>query len=390
MFNAKNRSLRKRFLLIFTITISFIFVGGLSEGTSLILDSNEMCWILDRINIIDAWEITTGDPDIVVAVIDSGIDFSHSDLIDNQWINKDEKPDNGKDDDNNGYIDDRFGWDFYYDDNEPGPEGMELYHGHGTFVAGIIAASMNGYGVVGVSPNVKVMNLRALDKFLGHSSYNLSKAVNYAVDNGADVINFCIDGADAVAELNASIEYAYDNNVIMVGSVGGFGWTNRRIWPREFIEFPAAYDEVICVSATDYYDGYANYSNWGYGIDVSAPGGELADPMIYYPNSTWHPVGYSQLYGISHVPQVAGVVALMKSLNRSITLEQAKEFLTTTAVDIGDPGYDEYFGHGMINATAAVLEAAKIAETSFIFVSLVAPLLIGLIVFKRRQLKKYK
>ncbi len=379
---------RKRFLIIFTITFSLIFISGFVESNSLILNPDEMCWILDRISVQGAWEITTGSPDIVVAVIDSGIDFSHPDLVDNQWINKDEKADNGKDDDNNGYIDDRFGWDFYYADNTPGPEALELYHGHGTFVAGVIAANMDGYGIVGVSPNVKVMNLRALDKFLGHSSYNLSEAIFYAVDNGADVISFCIDGADPVAELNSSIEYAYDHNVIMVGSVGGFGWTNRRIWPREFIEYPAAYDEVICVSPSDYSDGYANYSNWGDGIDVSAPSGELADPMIYYPNSTWHPVGYTQLYGIAHVPQVAGVVALMKSLNRSITLEQAKDFFISTAVDIGDPGYDDYFGYGMINATAVILEAQKIAETGFMSLQVLIPLLLCLIVVRLKKQKR--
>lgn len=354
---------KKSTIFLMNLIIISTFMVNLSHNTkSLILDKDEMGWHLDRINMAGAWEITTGMPDIIVAIIDSGIDFSHPELSDAQWINKDEKPDNEKDDDKNGYVDDRFGWDFLDNDNIPGPSESEFIHGHGTFVAGILAAKMDGKGVVGVAPDVKIMDLKILNTYLGGSSADLADAIRYAVDNDAEVINFNLELFENTTELQEAIKYAYEHNVIMVGDTGGFGYRNRRIPATEEITSPAVFEEVIVVSSTDYYDEFPDYCNWGEGVELTAPSVDFDDDLQFWINSTWTPSGYSQLPGLANVPQVAGIVALMKSLNKSITLEQVRDILHTTAYDIGIPGRDIYFGYGMLNATAAILEAEKIAE----------------------------
>jgi subtilisin family serine protease len=375
--------------LIFLIIPSNLIQGGTRQ---LIINENEMGWHLDRIDITGAWKITTGSPDIIVAVIDSGIDFSHPELVHAQWINTDEKPDNDIDDDHNGYVDDRFGWDFVKNDSVPGPDGFQLINGHATFVAGMLCAEMDGKGVVGVAPDVTVMNVQIWDNNLYGESAKLALAIRYAVDNGADVINFSLDRFTNMSALQEAVKYAYQNNVIMVGATGGYHPMDGG--GREEIAFPAAYDEVIVVGATDYSDELADYNNWGEKLEIMAPGGDYGDDMTLWLNSTWTPSGYSQLVGTSHaVPQITGVVALMKSLNSSITLEQAREFLHTTARDLGAPGRDIYYGYGMVNATAAIMEAAKIAEprkTEISLVSLFFALIANLIAYQifRKKLKR--
>ena len=381
------------FFIVFIILVcSFFNITEISLGKNdLIINDNEMEWHLDRISIRGAWEITIGSPDIIVAVIDSGIDFSHPELIDAQWINKDEKPDNGKDDDNNGYIDDRYGYDFYYDDNVPGPDGTILIHGHATYIAGILAAKMDGEGVVGVAPHVKMMNLQIMDKFLFGTSANLAKAIHYAVDNGADVLNFNLELYENTTELQEAIQYAYEHNIIMIAETGGFGYRNRRVPPCEHIEIPGAYEHVIVVVPTDFGDEIADCSNWGEGIEIAAPGGDLNDDFEDWITSTYTSSTYGELQGIAQIPQVSGIIALMKSLNKSITLEQVREILHSTAIDLGDPGLDIYYGYGMLNATAAILEAAKIAEprrTGNSLIPVIIPLILGVIVLSLKKKRK--
>ncbi|MHA2358006.1 MAG: S8 family serine peptidase, partial [Candidatus Heimdallarchaeaceae archaeon] len=277
---------------IITILMCMTAVSNLTKSSKfLIIDELEMGWHLDRINIRGAWEITTGSPDIIVAVIDSGVDFSHPELAHAQWVNEDEKADNGEDDDGNGYVDDRYGWDFYRNDSVPGPDGFQLINGHATFVAGMLAAKMDGNGVVGVAPDVTMMNIQIWDHNLAGDSDKLGRAIRYAVDNGADVINFSLDKFSNTTELREGIRYAYENNVIMVGASGGY--LPQDGGGREEIGYPAAYDEVIVVGDTDFFDNLADYNNWGEKLEIMAPGGHFADSVSVWLNSTWTPSGYS-------------------------------------------------------------------------------------------------
>ncbi len=383
--------LKRSFLfsvIVFILLIPTVSSKFASNTKTLTVDDSEMGWYLDRINIKGAWEITTGSPEIVVAVIDAGIDFSNPELTHCQWINEDEKADNGKDDDHNGYIDDRYGWDFVYGDNVPGPDGDVQINGHATFVAGILAAEMDGAGMVGVAPDVTLMNVQVWDYNLYGLSGKLAEAIRYAVDNGADVINFSLDKFYNITDLQDTIKYAYDHNVIMIGASGGNlgGGLNE-------IAFPGAYDEVIVVGATDYADQLADYNNYGEKLELVAPGGDFDDSTSYWLYSTWYPCCYYYKVGTSFaVPQVTGIVALMKSLNRSITLEKTREILHNTAIDLGTPGKDIYYGYGMVNATAAIQEAEKISEplkTNYSFLPIIVVLLTSVLISQIHR-KKFK
>ena len=191
-------SMRKiKSVLIITV-ISLITVTPLKTDTLIVnvprydVSSTEMGWYLNQINITNAWDFTTGSEEIVVAVVDSGIDFSHPEITNAQWINNDEIPDNGIDDDKNGFIDDVSGWDFVSNDNNPGPEPDDSIHYHATFISGIIAGSHNEEGIAGIAPNVKIMDLRILNANNYQATAAFGGALYYAVDNGADVINLSL------------------------------------------------------------------------------------------------------------------------------------------------------------------------------------------------------
>ncbi|MEE9410938.1 MAG: S8 family serine peptidase, partial [Candidatus Heimdallarchaeota archaeon] len=171
-------------------------------------------WHLDQINITGAWDITVGSKDIVIAVIDSGIDFSHPEL-NNSWINVNELPADGIDDDANGYIDDTHGWDFVTNDSEPGPQAVDPIHWHATFITGIINAQLDNFGIAGAAPNVTVMDLRVLNatNYQGTTLEGLGDAIRYAVDNGADVMNLSIGWKHAWGPDRAAWRYFCDNAI---------------------------------------------------------------------------------------------------------------------------------------------------------------------------------
>ena len=208
---------------------------------------SDIGWHLDQINITGAWDYSAGSPEIIIAVIDSGIDFNHSEVL-NEWKNVDELPGDGIDDDANGYIDDDHGWDFVNNDSEPGHHAIDPVHWHATFITGIITAPLDDYGVVGVAPNVTVMNIRVLDaaNFQGTTDGGLGDAIKYAVDNGADVINLSLQYYNPNITYLDDIQYAISKNVSVV-SVTGNTWAGG----IDFPSYPGAYDEVISVGATN-------------------------------------------------------------------------------------------------------------------------------------------
>ncbi|NPD90154.1 MAG: S8 family serine peptidase [Asgard group archaeon] len=314
-------------------------------------------WHLNQINITGAWDITVGSEDIVIAVIDSGIDWSHT-QINNSWKNVDELPGDGIDDDANGYIDDTHGWDFTANDSEPGPEATDPIHWHATFITGIICAALDNIGVAGTAPNVTVMDIRVLDasNYQDTSLEGLGEAIKYAVDNGADVINLSLQYYAPSNLYLDDIQYAITNNVPVV-SVTGNTWAGG----IEYASYPGAYDEVISVGATNYFYQKADYSNFGLPwTEIMAPVGDV-EPWIpsQIINSTYPPPysPYGNAVGTSFAaPQVAAVIALMRTINSTMSVNDFRTILQTTAFDLDAPGVDPLTGYGLLNATAAVLE----------------------------------
>ncbi|MDY6950415.1 MAG: S8 family serine peptidase [Thermodesulfobacteriota bacterium] len=240
------------------------------------------------ISATEAWGIETGSHDVVIAVIDSGVAFDHPDIADNVWTNEDDTAKNGVDDDGNGYVDDVYGWDFVNNDNNPSDYSRDLYcNGHGTHVAGTIAAQGNNHiGVAGVMWQASIMPLQIFDIF-EESPYNsgrvqlmnIMEALAYAVDNGAKIVNCSFGSGSYSRLLFDAIEYAHDNGVLVVAAAGNEG-TDTDTSPQ----YPSGYDlpNIISVAATDEWDRLTSYSNYGsQSVDVAAPGGGGAAANIY-------------------------------------------------------------------------------------------------------------
>ncbi|MDY6988327.1 MAG: S8 family serine peptidase [Thermodesulfobacteriota bacterium] len=240
------------------------------------------------ISATKAWDIETGSHDVVIAVIDSGVAFDHPDIADNVWMNEDDTANNGIDDDENGYVDDVCGWDFVNNDNNPSDYSRDLYcNGHGTHVAGTIAAQgNNSIGLCGVMWQASIMPLQIFDIF-EESPYNsgriqlmnIVEALTYAVDNGASIAN-CSFGSDTYSRLLfGTVEYAHENGVLVVAAAGNEGMDTDTS-----PQYPCGYDlpNIISVAATDELDRLTSYSNYGLeSVDVAAPGGSGAAANIY-------------------------------------------------------------------------------------------------------------
>ena len=271
-------------------------------------------WGLRTIQAPEAWDIQTGSSDIVVAVIDTGVDYNHVDLAANMWTNAGEIPGNGLDDDNNGYVDDVRGWDFYSNDNDP-TDNSYPYDDHGTHCAGTIAGvGNNGIGVAGVSWNAKIMPLRFLGNS-GGSSTDAVKAIHYAIDNGAHIMSNSWGGGGYSTALKDAISAADAVGILFIAAAGNGGYDrigdNTDLSPH----YPSSYDlpNIISVAATNGYDTRASFSNYGLvSVDLGAPG-----VNIY---STRPGNRYGSFSGTSMAtPHVAGAAALIMAQYPEIT-----------------------------------------------------------------------
>ena len=216
---------------------------------------------LQRINAPDAWEEHVGEQEFAIAVIDSGSDINHPDLIENLWVNVDEVPGNGIDDDGNGEVDDIHGFDYY--DNDPNPSDQ---NGHGTHTAGTIGArGDNGDGVVGVNWRCSLMPLRVGNQSL--SSQAILDSLEYACVNGAKVSNNSYGGGGFSGAFNSLIQSAGTNYNHIFCAAAGNGGSNGA-------SYPAAYDQpnILSVAATDSDDNLASFSQYGSNVDLAAPG----------------------------------------------------------------------------------------------------------------------
>jgi subtilisin family serine protease len=310
---------------------------------------------LKRIGTTAAWDTARGDG-AVVAVVDTGIDFNHPDIIHNVWTNPGEIPGNGIDDDGNGFIDDNRGWDFVgansFDptpDNDPQDE-----EGHGSHTSGTVAAEgNNGLGVVGVAWRARVMAVKGLDSAGGGPNSALAQCIVYAVDQGADVISASWGGPGVSQVIRDAIDYGYGQGVVFVAAAG-----NNHADVSNFQ--PANAPNALAVSALDPFDARADFSNFGRKVEISAPGVDILSLEL-------GTAGYHRLDGTSMAtPHVSGVVALVLGRHPEFTVDQIHQVLRTTATDLGAPGRDDSFGFGRVNAAAAVLVdqvlAARIAS----------------------------
>ncbi|BAU07175.1 subtilisin [Fischerella major NIES-592] len=273
-------------------------------------------WGADLVKAPETWAKGYTGQGVVVAVLDTGVDYNHQDLSSNIWTNSKEIPGNGKDDDGNGYIDDYYGWNFDGNNNST----LDV-NGHGTHVSGTIAGVNNSYGVTGIAYNSKIMPVKVLDDE-GSGSYSaIANGIYYAVDNGADVINLSLGGGRSNDTLQKAIEYASSKGVIVVMAAGNDGGSQPA--------YPARYAKNygLAVGAVDQNKNLADFSNRA-GADqltyVTAPG-----VNVY---STLPGNEYASYSGTSMAtPHVAGVVALMLSANPSLSDAQVRQILAETS-----------------------------------------------------------
>ncbi|HST23347.1 MAG TPA: S8 family peptidase [Blastocatellia bacterium] len=311
-----------------------VFFGamwGLSNGDSLFSGAQTAA----DISATRAWDITTGSDDLVVAVIDTGAKLSHPDLSPNAWVNPRENPNNGVDDDGNGFVDDKNGWNFYDKNKDVFQSASDDLHG--THVAGTIGAvGNNGEGTTGVAWHVKLMSLKFLGGSKGSgSTSNAIKAINYVIDQknrgtNVRVINASWgDGSDSQS-LREAIAAAGNVGIVFVCAAGNGGSDGFGDDIDEIPDFPAGYstslDNVISVAAIDSGDNLAGFSNFGHSsVTVAAPGVGI-----------WSTVPdvreYAPISGTSMAsPHVAGIVALMLSNKPSLTPKQVRDIIVSTA-----------------------------------------------------------
>jgi subtilisin family serine protease len=293
----------------------------------------------------EAWNVTQGNSDIIVAVIDTGIDYYHPDLAANIWTNAGEmgkdangkdKSTNGVDDDGNGYVDDVRGWDFANHDNNPMDDGDgQITGGHGTYVASVIGANgNNGIGGAGVTWNVRLMPLKVFGNNGSATDADVIAALNYAVANGAKISNNSYGGyygADFPQALFDAVQNATTAGHLFVAAAGNYGSDNdaQPFYPASFQPVP---DNLIAVAAMDSTD----HSAWNYGatsVDLAAPGVQVTNPLS---GET-----YPGLSGTSFAtPHVAGAAALVWAANPSLTAAQVKSLLLGNTDDISalNPG----------------------------------------------------
>ncbi|WP_026689564.1 S8 family peptidase [Alteribacter aurantiacus] len=270
-------------------------------------------WNLEQITVEEGWQITSGNEEIPIAIIDSGVDPEHVDLEDKiiGGYNAFENNEN------------------YYDE-----------HGHGTHVAGVAAAVTNNVeGIAGVSWTNPILAVKALDANAEGNSFSIADAIRWSVDNGARVINMSLGDSHDSEVMRDAIRYAYEQDVVLIAASG-----NEAV---ETPMYPAAYPEVFTVAALDPDGQHAQFSNFGEHVDVSAPGEHI--PSTYVGNE------YVAMSGTSMAsPHVAGLAGLILSINPELSNEEVYDIMRNSCNDIGDSGFDIYTGHGIINVTNAI------------------------------------
>jgi subtilisin family serine protease len=302
-------------------------------------------WGLDAVNAYEAWDITGGSHEVVVAILDTGIDWTHPDIAPNIWSDSD------------GYH----GYNFIANNRIPMDDNVNSYDGnvwvpgtntyHGTHVAGVVGAAMNnGIGVAGIS-QVRLMAVKVMNESGEGTDSTVASGIHWAVDHGAHIITMSLGVEGTSSVLSNAVADASESNVVMVAASGNSG--------SSLVSYPAAYPAVIAVGAVDNTLLRASFSNYGAGLDIMAPG-----VMIY--STQGGGAYYQNLAGTSTAaPFVAGVAALMLTMNPALTPVEIGLHINSTATDISRAGYDTMTGWGIVDAFSAV---ERVSDPTLTFV----------------------
>ena len=278
---------------------------------------------LDAMRVRQAWSLVDDQSTNLIAVLDTGVMASHPDL--------------------SGRV--VKGYDFVNDDTNAADD-----NGHGTWVAGIIAAKRNdGYGIAGISPRDKILPVKIMNRSGTGSTADLLRAIRWSADKGADVINMSVGGFPYSQQMQDAVNYAWGKGAVLVGAAG-----NNR---REETYYPASFDHVISVSATQVNDEFSNWSSYGPKVDVSAPGSSVLTTNCYTCTYADHDSWGSHTFisGTSFAtPNVAGVVSLIQARYPTYSPAQVVNRLYNTVDDLGYSGWDKRYGRGRVNALRAV------------------------------------
>lgn len=300
-----------------TTTLSEDLDATLETDIPVKMSADTVDWGVTRIGAEKIWADSTGSS-IKIAVIDTGVELTHSDLSANLVT----------------------GYDFVNNDTNPSDD-----NGHGTHVSGIIASTQNSAGNIGAAYQAKIMPVKVLNnQGYGYLS-DVAKGIYYATDNGARIINMSLGSSSDSLTLKNAINYAASKGVIMVAAAGNEGGSS--------CQYPAAYSSVICVGATDTSNKLASFSNMG--AELSAPG--VSNYSTYIGNT------YRYMSGTSMAtPHVAGAAAVVASFCTTCTNAEIRTVLKNTAVDLGTTGYDSVFGYGLVDLVAAINSLRPIEE----------------------------
>ena len=279
-------------------------------------------WHLPKVDAPTAWDTTTGSASVTIAVVDSGVQANHPDLA--------------------GRV--LAGYDFVNNDADASDD-----YGHGTGVAGVAAATGNdAIGTAGAAWNVAILPVKTMNSS-GSGAYSaIASGITYSADRGAKIINLSLGGTLSSTTLKSAVSYAWNKGSVLIAAAGNNGSSTA--------VYPAAYPNVVAVSATTPSDTLASFSSYGSFVDLSAPGQDITMPWI---NS-----GYVTISGTSFSsPLTAGVAALALSRNPALSNAQIASLLTANTDDIGAVGYDTFFGAGRLNAAKVVAAAAPVIDT---------------------------
>jgi subtilisin family serine protease len=272
-----------------------------------------------------AWQVTEGSPEVKIAVIDTGVDLNHREFANTRFDPLSYNV-------NEGLV----GIQHLMDDG-----------GHGTQVIGVIAANnRDGEGVSGAAPNVTIMVIKANKVPANiYSPIRVAIGIRYAADNGAHIINLSMAAITTDTNIASAIEYAASKDVLVVAAAGN----NSSGTPY----YPGAFDNVIAVSSIDDQQNISGFSNHGAHIDIAAPGTRISTTRYSSHDASLDP--YSRTNGTSFAaPQVAAALALVKSANPGMTWQQVRDRVLSTARDAGMAGFDNYYGHGILDVKAAL------------------------------------
>lgn len=326
--------------------------------------------VYNQIHAPEAWDYTVGSSTVVVAVIDTGVDILNPDLADNIWVNTDEVPNNGVDDDNNGYVDDVHGWNIVENNNDVSIANITEADdagavNHGTLLAGLIGASGdNGVLGAGLSWHVSIMPLRAVNNSGGGDLVDIARAVNYAVDNGASIINLSFVGFTTEPALTAALYRAYQKGVLVVAAAGNSrndssgneNLTKVKQYPI-CLDYDYMQNWVLGVASVSASDTLSYFGDYGSCIDISAPGEKIYSTQKVSAQPGFEKDFDGGWYGTSFsAPLVAGTAALIKSIRPEWTAKEITETLLKSADDIDylNPGFAGQLGYGRLNTGKAV------------------------------------